>query len=64
MRRIALAGLALLLVAADTPAQVVEDTWEVAHLEGVKVGSLHTTVRSEDTASGKILRTSAAFELR
>ena len=63
MIRIFLAGLAFLLCAADSPGQIVEDFWEVAHLEGVKVGSLHTTVHAVESEAGKLLRTTADFEL-
>jgi transglutaminase-like putative cysteine protease len=68
MYRIAIACLAVLLGTATIPAAPpgeapVEEFWEAAHLDGVKVGSLHTTVRAAEGEAGKILRTTAEFEL-
>src|SRR5260370_28015332 len=64
MKRMSIACLAVLFgTAAEPQGQVVEDYWEVAHLDGVKVGSMHTTVRTVDGESGKLFRTTADFDL-
>src|SRR5437764_345123 len=49
--------------AAVEPRPAVEETWEVAQVEGAKVGFLHTTVRALDDGGGKRLRTTAALDL-
>jgi transglutaminase-like putative cysteine protease len=55
-------------VAADAPKpsdpadKIVEEIWEAAHLDGVKIGSVHTTVRAEAGAE-KRLRATVALEL-
>ncbi len=54
---------ALLGTGAEPPGQIVEDFWEIAHLEGVKIGSLHTTTRAVEGGPGKLLRTTADLEL-
>src|SRR5205807_2141988 len=51
------------LVRAEPPADPVEEIWEVAHIDGVKVGFLHTTVRAQEVNGGKQLRASAELEL-
>jgi transglutaminase-like putative cysteine protease len=51
------------LAAAEPPGQLIEETWEVAHIEGVKVGSVHTTVRALEDGGSKRLRTTAELEL-
>lgn len=70
MRRIArmllFVGLGLALVGsvqADSSGEVVEEIWESAAIDGVRVGFLHTTVRRLDTEFGKRLRAAAALEL-
>ncbi|HEY7426583.1 MAG TPA: transglutaminase domain-containing protein [Gemmataceae bacterium] len=60
------AGLVMGAVApgrADTPKEVVEEIWEVAQIEGVKVGFLHTTVRKVESDGVKRLRAAAELEL-
>ena len=52
-------------VHADTvpSGELVEESWEIAQVEGAKVGFLHTTVRRIDAAGGKRLRATAELEL-
>jgi hypothetical protein len=62
------AGIGMVLVwtvlaRADSPGDLVEEIWEVAQVEGVKVGSLHTTVHRMDREGGKCLRASAELDL-
>ncbi len=47
--------------AADSAGELVEENWEIAHIDGAKVGFRHTTVRRIDSESGK--RFHAAAEL-
>jgi transglutaminase-like putative cysteine protease len=55
-------------VAADAPKpldsadKIVEEIWEAAHLDGVKIGSVHTTVRAV-AGDEKRLRATVALEL-
>ncbi len=48
---------------ADPPGRLVEETWEAAHLDGAKVGFVHTTVREVEGPDGKRLRAAADMEL-
>ena len=48
---------------ADPASNVVEEIWESAQLDGVKVGTVHTTVQSVDADGGKRLRVTVALEL-
>ena len=49
---------------AGRPAnRVVEEIWESAQLDGVKVGSVHTIVQAVDGDAGKRLRTTIALDL-
>jgi len=50
-------------VRADSPKDVVEEIWEAAHIEGTKVGSLHTIVRKVETDGEKRLRAAAELDL-
>lgn len=50
-------------VRADSPKDVVEEIWEAAHIDGTKVGSLHTTVRKVETDGEKRLRAAAELDL-
>ncbi len=62
MPRLGLVCLTVLFgIGAEPSGKLIEDTWEVAHLDGVKVGALHTTVRAD--ADDKLLQTTADFEL-
>src|SRR5947209_5330544 len=61
-------SLGLILAAAaavrsEPAGDVVEEIWEVAHIDGVKVGFLHTTVRAKEVNGAKQLRASAELEL-
>ncbi len=59
-------GLLLLttgLARAEPAGEIVEEFWEVAHIDGAKVGSLHTTVRAKEVNGVKQLRASAELEL-
>jgi transglutaminase-like putative cysteine protease len=61
----ALTALALALAAAagEPPGRLVEEAWEVAQVDGVRVGSLHTTVRETAGADGRRLRASTELDL-
>jgi transglutaminase-like putative cysteine protease len=48
---------------ADPPGRLVEETWEAAHLDGAKVGFVHTTVREIEDGAGKRLRAAADMDL-
>jgi hypothetical protein len=48
---------------ADVPEEQVEEIWESAHVEGARVGSLHTSVRKVEATSGKRLRATAELDL-
>jgi hypothetical protein len=50
-------------VHADSSGKVVEESWDSAHLEGARVGFLHTTVRRVEAEDGKRLYTTAELEL-
>jgi hypothetical protein len=60
-------GLLLLVAparAAEPQGKLVEDLWEAAQLDGVRVGHFRTTVRQLETDSGgKVLRTTQRMEL-
>jgi hypothetical protein len=47
---------------SDSSGKVVEEIWEAAQLDGVKIGSVHTTVRTV-VADEKRLRATVALEL-
>jgi hypothetical protein len=49
--------------AASDTGPVVEEVWEVAHVEGTKVGFLHTTVHRNRTDGPERLRTTAELDL-
>ncbi len=51
------------LLRAEPAGELVEEIWEVAHIDGVKVGYLHTTVRAREVDGVKQLRASAELEL-
>jgi hypothetical protein len=50
-------------VRAEKPKDVVEEIWETAHIEGAKVGTLHTTVHRVEADGEKRLRAAAELEL-
>jgi hypothetical protein len=59
-------GMALLStipVDADSSGELVEESWETAQVEGVKVGFLHTTVHRVNSEGGKRLRATADLDL-
>lgn len=59
-------GLAMASAApagADSSGELVEESWEIAHIDGAKVGCLHTTVRRIDSESGKRFRAAAELAL-
>jgi hypothetical protein len=59
-------GLVLIttaIVRAEPAGELVEETWEVAQIDGAKVGYLHTTVRSKEVDGAKLLRANAELEL-
>ncbi len=59
-------GLILVAAAAARPepaGDVIEEIWEAAHIDGVKVGFLHTIVRAQEVNGAKQLRASAELEL-
>ncbi len=60
---IGMALLSTLPVKADSSGELVEESWEMAQVEGVKVGFLHTTVHRISSASGNRLRTTAELDL-
>jgi hypothetical protein len=51
------------LADADSSGELVEERWEIAQIEGVKVGFLHTTVRRIDSEGGKRFRAAAELDL-
>jgi hypothetical protein len=61
MHAIAVCCLSTLLTNAE-PAPI-DEIWEVAHVEGSRVGFLHTTVRSLEGDGGKRLRATAELDL-
>src|SRR6185437_8941658 len=48
---------------AAAPGELVEEIWESAHVEGARVGSLHTHVRKWEADDGKRLRATAELDL-
>jgi transglutaminase-like putative cysteine protease len=61
-------GLVVLLgvaqaVGADAKGRVVEEIWEVAHVDGARVGSVHTTIRSHEVGGATRLRASSELDL-
>jgi len=48
---------------AGSSGELVEEIWEIAQIEGAKVGFLHTTVRRIESDGGKKLRATAELEL-
>jgi transglutaminase-like putative cysteine protease len=59
-------GLGMLSAAAaraDSSGELVGESWEIAQIEGAKVGFLHTTVRRIESDGGKRLRASAELDL-
>jgi transglutaminase-like putative cysteine protease len=62
---LALAGVPAGPRAAETdpPGRLVEETWEAVHLEGARVGFVHTTVRETEDGAGKRLRAAADMDL-
>jgi hypothetical protein len=67
-RAVLLMGLGLTVaevapLRADTPARLIEEIWESAHVEGTRVGYLHTTVRRIDLEGDKRLRAAAELDL-
>src|SRR5262245_9943700 len=48
---------------AGSSGELVEENWEIAQIEGAKVGFLHTTVRRIESDSGKRVRATAELEL-
>src|SRR5579875_2722487 len=61
-----LVGMAILSarpVDADSSRALLEESWEVAQVEGVKIGYLHTTNQCINTEGGKRLRTTAELNL-
>jgi hypothetical protein len=59
-------GMAMWPVAspgADSARVLVEESWEIAQVEGGKVGFLHTTVYRIDSESGKRFRAAAELNL-
>jgi hypothetical protein len=51
------------LAAAEPRPKLVEDVWEVAHLEGARVGWFRTTVEEVEGKAGKVLRTTMKMDL-
>ncbi len=59
-------GMAMVLawpLRAGSPGELVEESWEIAQIEGAKVGCLHTTVRRIESNGGKTLRATAELDL-
>jgi transglutaminase-like putative cysteine protease len=59
-------GLALATAAAvdaEQSGELVEEIWEIAQIEGAKVGFLHTTARRIEADGGKHIRTAAELDL-
>jgi hypothetical protein len=48
---------------ADSSGELVEESWEIAQIEGAKIGYLHTMVRRIEAEQGKRLRVVAEFEI-
>jgi hypothetical protein len=49
--------------AAEGPGGIVEEFWEAAHIDGVKVGFAHTTVQERNSPGGKRLRCCCELDL-
>jgi hypothetical protein len=58
-----MAMLSVIPAAADSPGELVEESWEIAQIEGAKVGFLHSTVHRIGSEGGKRLRTTAELDL-
>jgi transglutaminase-like putative cysteine protease len=68
MRPFRIACLILFLGAAvascaEPVPQFVAEFWETAHLDGVKIGTTHTTVHAVERDGGKVNRTAFSFDL-
>src|SRR6185295_17046553 len=69
MRRIIYVwGICLLIVpeavcAHEKPAQLTEETWEAAHIDGAKAGFFHTTVHLVEIDGIKRYRTRTELDL-
>ncbi len=50
-------------VHADSSGELVEESWEIAQIDGAKVGYVHTAVRRIESESGKRVRASAELDL-
>jgi transglutaminase-like putative cysteine protease len=50
-------------VRAGSSGELVEESWEIAQIEGAKVGFLHTTVRRIESNGGKRLLATAELDL-
>jgi Transglutaminase-like superfamily len=48
---------------ADTPRELVEEIWEIAHVEGTRVGFLHTSVWRHQSDANRRLRAVAELDL-
>jgi hypothetical protein len=48
---------------AETPSRVLEEIWEAAHIDGIKIGYAHTTVQECNSPGGKKLRASWELDL-
>jgi hypothetical protein len=48
---------------AEPPGRIVEETWETAHIDGVKVGFSHTTVQECNSPGGNKLRSCCELDL-
>ncbi|HTU19926.1 MAG TPA: transglutaminase-like domain-containing protein [Gemmataceae bacterium] len=55
--------MSAVLAGADSSEDLVEEHWEIARIEGAKVGFLHTTVRRLEAEGGKRLRATAELDL-
>jgi hypothetical protein len=58
-----MAMLSAVPAGADSSGDLLEESWEMAQIEGAKVGSLHTTVQRIDSEGGKRLRAAAQLDL-
>jgi hypothetical protein len=48
---------------AEPARELIEESWEIAQLDGAKVGFLHTTVRRGESDDGKRFHTTVALDL-
>src|SRR4051812_33573330 len=48
---------------AEPVPRLLEEYWESAHLDGVKIGSTHTTVHAIEGDAGKVIRTASSFDI-